>query len=109
MDQTGSASGLPGSRSRFGSPNTRRTFMKRAISGLAIAVPAFRVLSSATPAAAATNACTGSGCPGRLVGTFCAGQTFSTSCKGPAVAACMEEWVTATGRTYFEQAGWCTP
>lgn len=100
---------LPASPGRFGSPSTRRTFMRRAIGGLAIAVPAFRILSSATSAAAATpGACTGVCNPNTLIGVFCAGQgPLNTSCKGPDVAACMEEWRRPNGSTYFVQSGWC--
>jgi hypothetical protein len=110
MNYPGPDSELPGSRARFGSPSTRRTFMRRAIGGLAIAIPAFRVLSSSTPAVAATpNACTGS-CPiNHLLGVYCAsGAPFkNTSCIGPDVAACMELWQRPNGTQFSIQSGYC--
>jgi hypothetical protein len=106
-------SGLPASRARFAaSSNTRRTFIKRAIGGLAIAVPAFRILSSATPAAAAEtpgpDSCTGVCNPNTLIGVFCGSDLFSTSCKGPDVSRCYEEWERPNGSTYTVQSGWCS-
>ena len=109
-------------RSRLGASNTRRTFMKRAIGGLAIAIPAYRVLSSTAPASAATpGSCTGS-CPDpcatvrlKLLGSHCAGNALSTSCKGPAVSACIltyDKISTTTGQvcgTFIEQSGYCNP
>jgi hypothetical protein len=65
----GSESEHSGLSHRLASSATRRTFMKRVIGGLAIAVPAYRVLAGAAPAEAATasgsatpNTCKG-GCP----------------------------------------------
>jgi hypothetical protein len=88
----------------FGSSSTRRTFMKRVIGGLAIAVPAYQVLASAAPAVAAIPAC-GSTCP-ILVAQWCAGQFLSSSCKGPSVSACMQEWRSG-GKTIIVHEGYC--
>lgn len=92
-------------RGKFGSPTTRRTFMKRVVGGLAIAVPAYRVLAGAAPAEAATpDTCKGS-CPPTLVDQWCAGESpiFNDSCKGSDISACMQDWSPGGVR----QEGWC--
>lgn len=106
----GSESEHSGLSDRLASSATRRTFMKRVIGGLAIAVPAYRVLAGAAPAEAATasgsatpNTCKG-GCPPYLVAQYCAGQgPLNTGCKGPDVAACMQEWSNGV----IKQEGYC--
>jgi len=104
MNHSRHESERPAAHGRFGPSSTRRTFMKRVIGGLAIAVPAYKVLASAAPAVAATPAC-GSTCP-ILEKQWCAGQFLSTSCKGPDVSACMQEWRSG-GKTIIIQEGYC--
>jgi hypothetical protein len=113
MDHLGSDSENDAPRRRFGLPSNRRTFMKRAIGGLAIALPAAKVLSSSAPAAAATsptvnpNACTGSCQQNHIVEVMCGDDLTSTSCKGADVAACMILWERPNGSTFWEQSGYC--
>jgi hypothetical protein len=78
--------------------------MKRIAGGLAIALPAYRVLAGTAPAEAATpDSCAG-GCPPVLVDQWCAGQgTISNSCVGPSISACMQDWSPGGIR----QEGWC--
>lgn len=90
---------------RLRSSATRRIFMKRIIGGLAIAMPAYRVLAGAAPAQAATpDSCSGS-CPPILVDQWCAGESpiFNNSCKGSDISACMQEWSPGG----IKQEGWC--
>jgi hypothetical protein len=56
MDEATNTS-QPSPRNRRVVSSTRRTFIKRVIGGLAIAVPGFRVLAGATPASADTGSC----------------------------------------------------
>jgi hypothetical protein len=112
MGRPESDSEFPASRSRFGSSGNRRTFLKRAIGGLAIAVPAFQILSGAAPAAAATPAsspqsCVGVCTPNKLLAVYCADEPNGSSCNGPDVEACMEEWERPNGSVYEVQDGYC--
>ena len=64
--------------------------MKRTISGLAIAIPAWRVLSSTAPASAASTPAIN--CEKvRLVyqGHHCASNALEGTCAGPRVAFCL--------------------
>ncbi len=89
--------GDPQPWARLDGPSSRRTFMKRVIGGLAIAVPAYKVLAGAGVAQATVTpkACSGS-CPPQIIGTYCAGSggilNTNSGCKGPDVAACMIEY-----------------
>jgi hypothetical protein len=82
---------------RLNGSNSRRMFMKRVVGGLAIGVPAYKVLAGTGVAQAATNpdACSG-GCPPIVIGTYCAGAggvlSPNVGCEGPDVAACMIEY-----------------
>lgn len=100
-------------RSRLGASSTRRTFMKRALGGLTIAIPAYHVLIGGMPAEAATNPCQ----EVRLsvVGSWCVGQGSGSDwgCKGPDVSACMTEYKKVSIEngedcgTFIEKNGYC--
>lgn len=97
----------PQFKARLNMPSSRRTFMKRVVGGLVIAVPAYKVLAGAGIAEAATpKACSGA-CYPTIVGVYCAGSGGalgnSTSCKGPDVAACMELYSDG----HVEKSGYC--
>ena len=123
-----------GHRDRVENRSTRRVFIGRFLGGLAIGIPALRVLTGQTPAYAQTGpgsvsknpsplVCTGS-CPGpcsktylKLNGCGCGGYSppFNISCKGPAVEKCICSYTvfsaTQTGYVcdrFTEQEGYCS-
>jgi hypothetical protein len=106
-------------RDHVGNHNTRRVFIRRFVAGLAIGVPALRVLAGQTPAYAQTmsslalqpDPCLKTYI--RLSGCGCGSGT--AGCSGPQSIHCVCSYViyssTVTGHvcgTFSEQNGFCS-
>jgi hypothetical protein len=87
----------PPPQNRWISSTSRRTFFRRALGGLAIALPAYGVLASAIPAQSAVSphACSAN-CPApcskvylQYEGHHCASGGAPGSCAGPVLSSCI--------------------
>jgi hypothetical protein len=122
MSKLGHVSQAPPPQDRKGVASTRRTFFRRVLGGLAIALPAYGVLSGAGPALSAVNpqACS-AGCPAPcskvyLVyeGHHCSGFGLPGSCAGPAISHCIgvyHKYDSTTGQycgQITDDEGYCT-
>ena len=103
--------------------STRRIFLKRAIGGLAVAIPAWRVLSGTAPAAAATPGSCDAGCPPppcskvylQYEGHHCASSNPpNDTCQGPDVAHCIGTYFKISSYngqycgTVYDDEGYCS-